>query len=80
MASAKSKKESEIGGRIRQQFTKEIKKPKPRMRTIPFNSVYILTDRSPRSFSKIKLFPKDISLLTFLVPVIAQELNKKYPN
>ena len=61
--------------RIRKQFTKEIKKPKPSMMTIPFISVYKLTSRTPRSFSKIKLFAQHISLLTFLVFVIAEEVN-----
>ena len=63
---------------IRKQFTKEIKKPKPSMMTIPFISVYKLTSRTPRSFSKIKLFAQHISLLTFLVFVIAEEVNIKY--
>jgi hypothetical protein len=62
---------------IRKQFTKETKKAKASIRTIPFNSVYKLRERSPRSFSKIKLFPKQRSLLTFLVPVIPEEVNRK---
>ena len=45
--------------------------------TIPFISVYKLTSRTPRSFSKIKLFAQHISLLTFLVFVIAEEVNIK---
>ena len=59
----------------RKQFTKEIKKPKPSMMTIPFISVYKLTSRTPRSFSKIKLFAKEKRLLTFLVFPIAEDIN-----
>ena len=55
-------------------------KPKPSMMTIPFISVYKLTSRTPRSFSKIKLFAQHISLLTFLVFVIAEEVNIKLNN
>ena len=50
------------------------------MMTIPFISVYKLTSRTPRSFSKIKLFAQHISLLTFLVFVIAEEVNIKLNN
>ena len=74
------KNERDIFTRIRKQFTKEIKKPKPSMMTIPFISVYKLTSRTPRSFSKIKLFAQHISLLTFLVFVIAEEVNIKLNN
>ena len=40
----------------------------------PFISVYNLTERTERSFSKIKLFASDISLLTFVVFPIAEEV------
>ena len=60
--------------RIRKEFTKEINKVKPSMKSIPFISVYNLTERTERSFSKIKLFASDISLLTFVVFPIAEEV------
>ena len=56
------------------QFTKEINKPKPSIKTIPFISVYNLPERSSRSFSKIKLFAKEKRLLTFLVFPIAEDI------
>ena len=56
------------------EFTKEINKPKPSIKTIPFISVYNLPERTERSFSKIKLFASDISLLTFVVFPIAEEV------
>ena len=62
---------------IRKEFTKEINKVKPILKTIPFISVYNLTERTERSFSKVKLFASDISLLTFVVFPIAQEVNNK---
>ena len=62
---------------INNEFTKEINKPKPSIKTIPFISVYNLPERRERSFSKIKLFAQHISLLTFLVFVIAEEVNIK---
>ena len=64
--------------RIRKEFTKEINKVKPSMKSIPFISVYNLTERTERSFSKIKLFASDISLLTFVVFPIAEEVNNKF--
>ncbi len=48
------------------------------MKSIPFISVYNLTERTERSFSKIKLFASDISLLTFVVFPIAEEVNNKF--
>lgn len=66
--------------KIRKEFTKETKKAKASIMTIPFNSVYKLRERSPKSFSKIKLFPKERSLLRTLVPEIEEEVNRKYPN
>ena len=51
----------------------EINKVKPSMKSIPFISVYNLTERTERSFSKIKLFASDISLLTFVVFPIAED-------
>ena len=60
--------------RITMQFTKEINKPKPSIKTIPFISVYNLPERRERSFSKIKLFAKEKRLLTFLVFPIAEDI------
>ena len=56
------------------EFTKEINKPKPSIKTIPFISVYNLPERRERSFSNITLFAKEKPLVTFLVFPIAEDI------